>query len=237
MISELYKAALLWATSAACQSLLVNTTSGPVVGLINGTTPAVTQFLGVPFAEPPTGSLRFAPPVAVTKKNSTIDATQYPLACPQYESASKSVYSVDAREFLINRGATSEDCLKASIWVPSSAVPGAGTCSSGKTSDRGLPIIVWIYGGGFQTGGTNIGCKCFHSSGTHVEFAPSISSIGHIDISITCLEIPSKHDWDSCVDQHKLTRIYRSDPFELGPAITEAHCHLSPIPGEYFRIP
>lgn len=145
MYSYLLKATLLWAALASCRSLVVNTTSGTVVGLINGTTPDVTQFLGVPFAKPPTGELRFLPPVAAVKAKRTIDATQYPLACPQFESASKNVYSFDAREFLINRGATSEDCLKASIWVPSSAVPGESS-SAGKPSVKGLPVIVWIYG-------------------------------------------------------------------------------------------
>jgi acetylcholinesterase len=145
MYSNLFKATLLWAASASCQSLVVNTTSGTVVGLINGTTPDVTQFLGVPFAKAPTGALRFLPPIAAVKAKSPIDATQFPLACPQFESASKNVYSVDAREFLITRGATSEDCLKASIWVPSSAVP-AKTSSARSSGVKGLPIIVWIYG-------------------------------------------------------------------------------------------
>jgi acetylcholinesterase len=135
--------------------LVVNTTSGPIVGLINGTTPDVTQFLGVPFAKPPTGSLRFTLPLTAAKVNSTIDATQYPLACPQYESASKSVPSVDARGFLITRGATSEDCLKASIWDSSPAVPGSGGSSSSRSSKK-VPIIAWIYGSGFNAGGTNI---------------------------------------------------------------------------------
>jgi acetylcholinesterase len=176
---RLYLITLLHAASITCQSLIIKTTSGTIAGLINGTTPDVTQFLGVPFGKPPTGRLRFLPPVAAAKSDSTIDATRYPLACPQYESASKSTYSVDAREFLIGRGETGEDCLKASIWVPSFAVPGGGQ------SGKGLPIIVWIYGmylslvrsrvvvsipwgrehdektdrvpgGGFQTGGTNI---------------------------------------------------------------------------------
>jgi carboxylesterase type B len=108
----------------------MTTTSGPIAGHINGITPGVTQLLSVPFAKPPTGHLRFFPPVTAAKSSSTIDATQYPLASPPFESASKSAYSVDAREFLTSRGATSEDCLKACIWVPSLTVPG-GTSAAG----------------------------------------------------------------------------------------------------------
>lgn len=50
---------------------------------------------------------------------------------------------MDVREFLIS-GPTSEDCLTLNIWKP--------LISHGKA----LPVIVWIYGGGFQTGGGEI---------------------------------------------------------------------------------
>ena len=126
-------------------ALIVETTSGSVAGLINGTTPLVAQFLSIPFAKPPTGHLRFAPPVKVDAANGIIDATQFGPACPQYESAIPSAYSVDFRQYFINRGMIGEDCLTVSVWAPTWAVPGVGCNSNSKRGD--LPIIVWIYGG------------------------------------------------------------------------------------------
>ncbi|ORY59280.1 para-nitrobenzyl esterase [Pseudomassariella vexata] len=125
--------------------LKVNTTSGPVYGMINGTTPNVRQFLGVPFAEPPVDALRWLP--AVPKKSvDYIDAMAFGPSCPQYESAIPSVYNVDSRNFLIT-GPTSEDCLSLNIWAP----------KIGYEEHKKLPVIIWIYGGGSLTGGGRIG--------------------------------------------------------------------------------
>jgi carboxylesterase type B len=131
----------------ASNPLKVDTTVGPVYGLINGTTPSVAQFLGIPFAQPPIDQLRWAPPTAKLPVSS-IDATQFSPSCPQYESTIPSVYNIDSRNFLITRGKTSEDCLTLNIWAPVGAV--------GKQIEK-LPVVVWIYGGGFQTGGGEIG--------------------------------------------------------------------------------
>ncbi|KAF4627233.1 hypothetical protein G7Y89_g10927 [Cudoniella acicularis] len=54
---------LFFQACSAVSSLAVDTTVGTVYGLINSTTPNVAQFLGIPFAEPPIGSLRWLPPI------------------------------------------------------------------------------------------------------------------------------------------------------------------------------
>ncbi|KAI9711229.1 MAG: hypothetical protein M1820_002216 [Bogoriella megaspora] len=146
--------------ATAISSLTVNTTVGTVTGFINGTNPGVAQFYSIPFAEPPVGDLRWEPAVAKSPVNGTIDATAFSPSCPQYESAGKSVYNVDAREFLIS-GPTSEDCLTLNIWAPYDAALNCGNGSSSgsegsNTEGESLPVLVWIYGGGFQTGGGQI---------------------------------------------------------------------------------
>ncbi|KAK0125034.1 hypothetical protein ONS96_008900 [Cadophora gregata f. sp. sojae] len=102
-------------------------------------------FLGIPFAEPPTGDRRWTPFVAKTPAGD-IDATSLSPSCPQYDTSIPSTYEIDARDFLIS-GPTSEDCLTLSIWAPLTA---ANNCS------EKLPVIVWIYGGGQLTGGAQI---------------------------------------------------------------------------------
>jgi acetylcholinesterase len=129
----------------AVNSLKVDTSVGTVYGLINGTTPNVAQFLGIPYAERPLGPLRWAPAIPKSPVES-IDATAFSPSCPQYESAIPSVYDIDARQFLIS-GPTSEDCLTLNIWAP---VTTESNCT------EKLPVLVWIYGGGFQTGGGQI---------------------------------------------------------------------------------
>jgi acetylcholinesterase len=137
--------ASLLQSCSAVSSLNVDTSVGTVYGLINGTTPHVAQFLGIPYAEPPLGPLRWAPAIPKSPVES-IDATAFSPSCPQYESVIPSVYDIDARQFLIS-GPTSEDCLTLNIWAP---VTTASNCS------EKLPVLVWIYGGGFQTGGGQI---------------------------------------------------------------------------------
>lgn len=143
LCSKLLAVVSLLDTCLAVTSLRVDTTVGTVYGLINGTTPNVAQFLGIPFAEPPVGELRWSPPT-VKSPVSRIDATSFSPSCPQYESSIPSTYNIDSRGFLITPGKTSEDCLTLNIWAP---VTTQGNCT------QKLPVIVWIYGGSFQTGG------------------------------------------------------------------------------------
>ncbi|KAL3072871.1 hypothetical protein niasHS_017845 [Heterodera schachtii] len=99
----------------------------------------VTQFLGVPFAEPPIGKLRFRRPVPKKPWHDQWNATAFRDSCVQ----SPDTYFGDFY------GATmwnsnvpySEDCLYLNIYVPGEM-----------NSERRLPVLFWIYGGGFWSG-------------------------------------------------------------------------------------
>lgn len=108
-----------FASEAAATSLQVTTSSGTFEGIrtSNGT----ERWLGIRFAEPPVGKLRFAAPVPVTRPATGVQlASTFGNACPQPAA---------------NLGApVSEDCLFFNVWRPN------GTSSTAK-----LPILVWFY--------------------------------------------------------------------------------------------
>lgn len=131
----------------ALSSLIIDTSSGFVQGKVDATTPNVVQFLGVPYAEAPIGERRWRPSWPQARAGGILDATQFGPSCPQYASNKSTTWLTDAPEFNIEpRDYQSEDCLSVNIWAPwqNSTTP-AESC--------GLPVIVWIHGGSFQTGG------------------------------------------------------------------------------------
>jgi para-nitrobenzyl esterase len=103
-------------------------------GRLQGTTNAdrsVVVFRKVPYAAPPTGELRWKPPRRAQNWAGVLKADKFGAACLQTEAFGN----------LHLRGEQpSEDCLFLNIWAPSRI---------GKTK---LPVIVWLYGGGFVTG-------------------------------------------------------------------------------------
>ncbi|XP_048210704.1 carboxylesterase 5A [Perognathus longimembris pacificus] len=108
-----------------------------------GSSVSVNVFLGIPFAAPPVGPLRFANPQPAKPWNDTRDATSYPPLCFQtleWISSYQSMLKVRYPKFRI-----SEDCLYLNIYVPAHADDGSK-----------LPVMVWIPGGGFQTGSASI---------------------------------------------------------------------------------
>lgn len=148
-ILTVLSATLLLQTVDASGCLDVDTTSGAVKGFINATHPNVAQYLGIPFAEPPVGARRWLPPVPKSKRQGTINATNFGPSCPQYRAdpvLAPNVYNVDVHEFSpYPLEHQSEDCLSLSIWTPRE-----------KATNESLPVIIWIYGGGFGEGGTNV---------------------------------------------------------------------------------
>jgi para-nitrobenzyl esterase len=101
--------------------------------LVGGRDANATVFRGIPYAQPPVGALRWRPPQPPAKWAGERDAGRFGPACPQ---------SPDSPVMMVGRvGASSEDCLTLNLWKPASA-----------SSDRKLPVMVWIHGGGFFTG-------------------------------------------------------------------------------------
>ncbi|XP_028640293.1 carboxylesterase 1C-like, partial [Grammomys surdaster] len=146
--------ALVWASLAACPiwglSLLppvVNTTQGKVLGKyisIEGFERPVAVFLGVPFAKPPLGSLRFAPPEPVEPWSFVKDATSYPPMCSQEASLGQllsDVFNTKKESIPLE---FSEDCLYLNIYSPAES-----------TENNQLPVMVWIHGGGLMLGGAS----------------------------------------------------------------------------------
>jgi para-nitrobenzyl esterase len=109
----------------------VKTASGVVEGKEDG---AVRVFLGIPYAAPPVGDLRWKPPVAAAKWTGVRKATDFGPHCMQ----GKVFGDMNFRD-----SGGSEDCLSLNVWVPA------------KPSAAKLPVMVWIYGGGFVAGTTS----------------------------------------------------------------------------------
>ncbi|KAH8178474.1 carboxylesterase family protein [Sarocladium implicatum] len=126
---------------AGTEPLTVKTKAGHVTGFINETAPDVRQWLGIPYAEPPLGRLRFLPPKP--KRNfGHLETQKYEPSCMQQLSNSPTVYTEVIPEFLIN-GGQSEDCLYVNVYAPLRPV------------QKDLPVLVYIPGGGFTGGGAD----------------------------------------------------------------------------------
>lgn len=108
-----------------------NTTVNSPAGSLCGTSGPnnVTAYLGIPFAQPPVGNLRWKNPQPPSPWSGTFQATQMSSGCPQPNTLG-----------LCSAG-MSEDCLYLNVWVPANT-----------TSSSNLPVMVFIYGGAFLIG-------------------------------------------------------------------------------------
>ncbi|KIJ19261.1 hypothetical protein PAXINDRAFT_167028 [Paxillus involutus ATCC 200175] len=122
--------------------------SAIVTGISSG---SVNQFLGIPFAQPPTGNLRFQLPQSLPPYNTSFSATEYGPSCTQQAAQFTAPAGLPAEtlDYLAGLSAlaplsTAEDCLTLNVVAPADATP-----------DSKLPVVVWIYGGGFEDGATS----------------------------------------------------------------------------------
>jgi carboxylesterase type B len=121
-------------------------------GTITGRSLAgVETFAGIPYAKPPVGSLRLKPPQKLTSSLGNFDATGIAAACPQMflsTDGSNPIFDIIGSVitlplFQIVNG--QEDCLTMTVQRP------AGTAANAK-----LPVLFWIFGGGFELGSTSM---------------------------------------------------------------------------------
>jgi carboxylesterase type B len=131
-------------TGTGHNDLLVHTNAFAVQGVSWPSTTGVSFWGAIPYAEPPIGELRFRPPVTKRLSNKTIDGSWFGPSCMQYSNGQKTVYSEYLKGFLLTPGQEqSEDCLTLNVWAPTKKQ------ASGK-----LPVMIWIHGGGFTSGGS-----------------------------------------------------------------------------------
>ena len=119
---------------------IVRTDDGAVRGVTAGT---VSEFLGIPYAAPPTGNLRWRPPQPPAPWWGIRDATQFAPSCPQPPSP------------FAPSGTFSEDCLYLNVYTP--GLPGGDEdhrLAHGGDED-GRPVLVWIHGGGLTEEGSS----------------------------------------------------------------------------------
>ncbi|XP_031554922.1 acetylcholinesterase-like [Actinia tenebrosa] len=91
----------------------------------------IDLFIGIPYAQPPTGELRFAAPQPAKPWKGILNATEYGAQCPQEETIGRGILA----------GTKSEDCLFLNIYRP--AIIKENTT---------LAVMVWIHGGGLYHG-------------------------------------------------------------------------------------
>ncbi|KAH8118201.1 alpha/beta-hydrolase [Phellopilus nigrolimitatus] len=114
---------------AQSDPLVAKLKTGAFQGILtsNGT----ERWLGIPFAQPPIGNLRFKAPVPIGTASSGIkNASTFGNACPQLPGGLGAPLG--------------EDCLVLNVWRP-----------NGTSSDEKLPVLLWIYGGAYNSGASS----------------------------------------------------------------------------------
>lgn len=129
--------------SVLCQNdhVYVHSSAGNIIGLLKtstfkSTVYRINTFLGIPYAEPPLGNLRFSKPVKKARFSVPFSANQYGPACPQKPEL--------AKQWIPGKPYILEDCLSLNVFVPANA----------NTSN--LPVMVWFHGGAFVIGQSSI---------------------------------------------------------------------------------
>jgi para-nitrobenzyl esterase len=117
---------------------VVKTEAGSLSGVTGPT--GVTAYLGVPFAAPPIGDLRWRPPQPAPGWQGVRRADTFGTSCMQNQAGSRLPWT----EEFMTQGPIGEDCLFLNVWT------------AAKTPNARMPVMVWIYGGGFNEGSSAV---------------------------------------------------------------------------------
>jgi para-nitrobenzyl esterase len=137
---------MLFVSALALYSLTTQAATIPAVktetGMITAAAPVagVTAYLGIPYAAPPVGELRWKPPQPPVRWDGVRKAGTFGTSCMQNEAGSRLPWT----EEFMTQGPIGEDCLFLNVWTAARA-PSAR-----------LPVMFWIYGGGFNEGSSSI---------------------------------------------------------------------------------
>jgi para-nitrobenzyl esterase len=136
----------------SCAQTRVQTTAGTIEGSAEN---GIVSFKGIPFAAPPVGDLRWRAPQPPASWQGVRKATEFGASCIQPIVESMLPMHMPWTEEFLTHGKTSENCLFLNIWSPKVG------------PNTGLPVVVFIHGGGFNSGsgdvalydGTNLAAK------------------------------------------------------------------------------
>ena len=137
--------AAMGVSATARQPRVVRVDSGELQGVLDD---GVVSYKGIPFGAPPVGDLRWRPPQPASPWTGVRQAAEFGADCmqarfgpPPPASGTPSARSARPSPAASPERAPSEDCLFLNVWAPAGAAPGAK-----------LPVMFWIYGGGFVFG-------------------------------------------------------------------------------------
>ena len=105
---------------------IIQIDSGPISGKVEE---GMRIFLGIPYAAPPVGELRWKPPQEVASWSQVRNSTDFGPSCPQPKQH--------------DSGKFSEDCLYLNVWT------------NAEPLEKRLPVMVWIHGGAFNFGSSS----------------------------------------------------------------------------------
>ncbi|CAG2110334.1 unnamed protein product, partial [Medioppia subpectinata] len=143
ILSMISNSIVLWSTVCcgdANTCIEVNTSSGSVRGqTLHVLNRKIHQFLNIPYAEPPLGPLRFAPPLPLrAPKQGIIDGTK---------SGNHCIQKIPKFGVLTGNEILSEDCLVLNIWTPN-----VDNSNENQRKSDLKSVMFWIYGGGLSMG-------------------------------------------------------------------------------------
>jgi para-nitrobenzyl esterase len=116
-------------------SSIVSTESGPVQGFVKN---GVAEFLGIAYAAPPVGSLRWMPPQPPQPWTQVRRVSAFAHNCAQNQELG----------YFAGPSSTSEDCLYLNVFTTALANDHRGEATRPANQGHGYPVLVWIHGGG-----------------------------------------------------------------------------------------